>query len=70
MTALHVASKHGQTGVVYALLDAPGIKVNAGLTSGETALMEAADRGHTRIVDAFLGAPGISRQLQMQSTDG
>ena len=63
LTALMKAALVGHTGVVRALLKAPGIGVNHKFTDGYTALMMAAEEGETDIVRALLAAPGIAKDL-------
>ena len=58
-TALFWAATNGHTGIVRALLAAPGLDVNAADDDGWTALMTAARKGHTETVTALLAAPGL-----------
>ena len=49
-TALFWAATNGHTGIVRALLAAPGLDVNATVGDGRTALIAAADKGHAETV--------------------
>nr|QGW67308.1 secrectory protein [Plasmodiophora brassicae] len=56
---LHQTAYEGEEAVVAALLDLPGINVNARDSLGRTPLHYAARHGHEEVVKMLLNAPGV-----------